>query len=190
MTTTSGNGSKKTTGALHLSNYRIFSSDETHQALEGYEWQAFDVEIVFSGDDLRNRVMTVAYCHENYYAIEDWDNSGSELTGTPWEYILDGRKLYIRECFTVSSHGEAFPVAVVAEGSGFSGWHTEKNDADGTTTSVETCSLSFYACVPVGYDGVVIGFRDSGVAWEDGMYIYDVANETTLFFRLGESRPE
>lgn len=185
VTTCYQNRSKKTIGALYLSNYRIFPSDETHQAVDGYEWRAFDVQIDFSDENAQRSGMFVKECYENYYAIEDWDSSSSELTGTPWEYLLDGKNVYSSRCYAVSYHGETFPVAIIGEGDGHSGWHTRKNEEDGTIIDVDTWSISYYVCVPTGYDGVVIGFYDGGTEWKDGMYIYDVADENTLFFRLG-----
>lgn len=177
---------KKTTGALYLSNYRIFQSDEFCRAVDGYEWRAFDVEIDFSDDNALDYGVAVSYCEENYYAIEDWDNSDSDFTGTPWEYLLDQETVVNGDCSFISFHGETMPVALLASGDGFGGWHTRTNDEDGTSIRVNTWSTSYYVCVPVGYDGVVIGFRDRGIEWEDGMYIYDVADENTLFFRLDD----
>ena len=185
VTTCHWNHGKKTTGALYLSNYRIFPSDETHPAVEGYEWRAFDLEIVFSDENAQRSGMIVNECLENYYAIEDWDSSSSELTGTPWESMLDGLNVYSSGCYAVSYHGETFPVAIIEEGDGHSGWHTIKDGKDGTTIDVDIWSVSYYVCVPTGYDGVVIGFYDGGTEWKGGMYIYDVADENTLFFRLG-----
>ena len=186
VTTCHWNHGKKATGALYLSNYRIFPSDETHPAVEGYEWRAFDVEIVFSDENAQRCGMIFKECFENYYAIEDWDSSSSELTGTAWEAMLGELNVYSSGCFAASYHGETFPVAIIVEGDGYGGWHARENDEDGTTTDVNIWSISYYVCVPTGYDGVVIGFIDGGTEWKDGMYIYDVADENTLFFRLGD----
>ena len=183
VTTCYNDKTKKTTGALFVCNYRIFPSDETHQAVDGYEWRAFDVEIEFSDENAWKYGISVGPCYENYYAIEDWDNSESDLTGTQWEYLMDVENVNGRGCYNISFHGETLPVVILLEDSGFGGWGTTY-DKDGTETRSITYSASIYVCVPVGYDGVVIGFRDSGTELKDGMYIYDVADENTLFFRL------
>lgn len=167
---------KKTTGALYLCNYRIFQSDETHRAVDGYEWRAFDVEIEFSDENANEYGWSYRGCVENYYAIEDWDNSESDLTGTQWEYLMDAENVDGGWCFNVSFHGETYQVALINEFFSKSGWVGRKY----------TASRTYYVCVPVGYDGVVIGFYDSGTEWKDGMYIYDVADENTLFFRMDD----
>ena len=40
------------------------------------------------------------------------------------------------------------------------------------------------ARTPIGYDGYVQGLYDKKTSWEDGMNIYDVADDNTLFFRM------
>lgn len=54
----------------------------------------------------------------------------------------------------------------------------------------QLCESTIYWRVPVGFDGYVLSFRDSGVAWEDGQHIYDIADENTLLFRVGAIVPE
>lgn len=178
---------KKTTGALYLCNYRIFQSNEIHQAVDGYEWRAFDVEIEFSGENAYKYGIGAVMSAENYYAIADWDNSESDLTGTQWEYLLDMENLDSGECRFVSFHGEMLPVAILWEGRRVSNWGTVYYE-DGTEKRYVTYSTSLYACVPTGYDGVVICFRDGGKERKDGLYVYDVADENTLFFRLDDQR--
>lgn len=38
--------------------------------------------------------------------------------------------------------------------------------------------------VPEGYDGTIVAVRDGRREWKDGEYIYDVADENTVFYRL------
>lgn len=162
--------SKKTTGELHICDYRIFESDESHAAVPGYEWRAFDVRITFSDDNARKSGMQVICCMENYYDIDGWDASESTAEGTQWDYLSETGTVH-----TASIHGQEQPILISMENEAYLGWVNHTN----------TYTASFYCCVPQGYDGVVIGFYDSSIPWEEGMHIYNILDENTLLFRLG-----
>lgn len=182
MTTCNSNKSKKTEGKLFLSNYRIVPSDETHPALDGYEWRLVDAQIEFSDSNAYSYGVVVRHSVENYYNIEDWDLSLRDFTGTPWEK-LNKKNAWVN-CFTVSCHGEDYPVFAGYENENWSRWQTRTNPTDGTRERYMTYTATFSACVPVGYDGVVVGFVDSGPVWADDAYIYEKDLENALFFRM------
>lgn len=182
VTTCYDDKAMKTTGALYLSNYRIVQSDETHQARDGYEWRIVDVEIEYSDSNSRKYGVVAHHCAENYYCLEDWDLSMQGLSGTTWEY-LDKENSWVN-CFTVSYHGEDYPVFAGCEEEKWSRWQGRTNPTDGTWEEYITYTSTFSACVPVGYDGVVVGFADSGLDSDDA-YIYEKDIENALFFRLG-----
>lgn len=176
------NETKKTTANLYICNYRIFESDDTHKAVDGYEWRAFDVEIDFHDENAWDYGYTWANCWENYYDIEGWDNSSSDIADTQWEYLIDQAEGY--SLHNISYHGESYPVIITQENTANDGWSLI-DYGDGNVVNHSVAHANYYACVPVGYDGVVIGFYDAAIKWEDGMYIYDLADENTLFFRMG-----
>lgn len=180
------NSSKQTVGKLYISNYRIFESDDTHAAIDAYEWRAFDVKIEFTDKNAYDYGYSCDKCRENYYDIESWDGYTTDVYGTLWEYLAG----ISDDCIisVVNYNGMDFPCAFSEENSVSSKWViTSQTDKDGNTTPVysSTWSASYYACVPKGYDGVVVGFYDSRNQWKDGMYVYDVADGNTLFFRMG-----
>lgn len=185
VTACSNDESKKTTGALYLCNYRIFQSDETHRAVDGYEWRALDVEIEFSDENFQKYGMTWNGGFIDYYDMEkseavvdmdDYDKETSGATGTPWEYLLEtADDVNVGE---ISFHGETYSIASSIENNGY---RTSWPDR----TRCVTFSASFYACVPIGYDGVVFYLVDSGIQTV-GLYPYEYADENTLFFRLDD----
>lgn len=180
------NSSKQTVGKLYISNYRIFESDDTHAAIDAYEWRAFDVKIEFTDKNAYDYGYSCDKCRENYYDIESWDGYTTDVYGTLWEYLAG----ISDDCIisVVNYNGMDFPCAFSEENSVCSKWViTSQTDKDGNTTPVysSTWSASYYACVPKGYDGVVVGFYDSRIQWKDGMYVYDIADGNTLFFRMG-----
>lgn len=173
----------KTTGELYLSDYRIFVEDETHPAVPGYEWRAFDVEISYTDRNAQSYGIQDAGCCENYYSIASWDASGSDDTaGTPWERFAEEAEL-----FTVRYRGEEWQCAIIEENPHYRGWkNVLKTNEAGVQAYIkeQIFYVSFYCCVPVGYDGVVIGFYDSSIDFPDDKHIYDVIDENTLLFRL------
>lgn len=183
VTSCYNNKSRKTTGQLNILNYRIFSSDETHPQVPGYEWRILDAEILFSDDNAFRYGITVNFCRENYYDITGWDDSETDPAGTVWEAFAESGNVY-----TVNYHGRQMPCLFSAENEGFGSWKSRTEvDAAGKTVKISEILYHVTACfcVPEGYDGVVFGFIDSSLQWDEGQYVFDVADENTLFFRMG-----
>lgn len=140
----------------------IIAPNETLQAKEGYEWRKVTTQLV--SYDAWDWGISTSYCYEDYYDIVYHDNTSvyHEETGRKtYSVIKDG---------VVYSECESFEIA--------SEWI---NDDENMTVSQ---IREFYYCIPVGYDGTVIGFRDSYLTWEEGQYIYDVDDGSTIFYRL------
>lgn len=153
---------KKTTGKATFHDYRVFDFDDTHEALDGYEWRCVKVTIVFSDENARKYGYSCGACQENYYDIQGWDNSSRHVDDYTSEY-------------TANFNGQDYDACQI-----YSKWENS-----GWVDNVVTIEVTLDARVPAGFDGVVFGLRDNSTAWEDGMYIYDVADENTLLFRLG-----
>lgn len=155
---------KQTVGKLMISNYRVFEGDETHPALEGYEWHAVSVTIRFNDENAWNYGMSVNTCRENYYDVVGWDESQSHLEEEKlFKYTVNFNGVDYTECLYDDSCKMTF-----------SEWVNKE------------CTVTFdrYIRVPVGYDGIVLGFYDSAIEWGDGQHIFDITDENTLFFRL------
>lgn len=56
-----------TTGRVIFSDYEVFSSDETHEAMEGYEWQVVTATAVFDDDNARKYGRSVTFNVDDYY---------------------------------------------------------------------------------------------------------------------------
>lgn len=161
LTTCFDDTSKKTTGELRIKQYHIFSYDDTHPYKEGYEWRFVCTELRFWGVNAQDYGYSVRTATEDYYDIEGRADSTTENNeGWSGEYIVDYQ-------------GKDYLCSFEAEKSG-GDWNSEGS----------TSTLYEYFHVPIGYDGTVIGFYDASKEWNDDMYIYDIADENTLFFRL------
>ena len=161
VTCCSGDESRTTVGKVTFSNYREF--DTALNGLEGYEWRAVHMEIAFTDENAQNYGMRVRFSHENYYDTEAWDEVHD---------ASDNSKRY-----TIHFNGTDYTECqFMFDGPGFSGWNDGVNTWEGEA----------FAIVPIGYDGIVICLRNGALTWGEGMYIYDVADEDTIFFRMDD----
>lgn len=174
------------TGEVYICNYRIINSDENHPPVEGYEWRAFDLEIAFYADLSVTSPVSFNYMLDNYYDISAWDNDSTfELAGTEWDrYAGTGVGV------VTNYHGKDYPCVLSIEGDGFiSNWYktTIYDENDNPIEMYRTnFSKSIYACVPIGFDGVVYGLKcgtnDSPTS--------EIANDDALFFRMDNTMVE
>lgn len=155
----------KTVGKLTVSGCRTFSSDASHEAKEGYEWRTLHLSIIFDDENADNYGIEIGLGWNDYYDIEGMDDSVY--------YDSDGNAI----C-TANYYGTDYTECTFFwEGQGFGEW------SGGEHNSVQF-EADIYARLPVGYDGWVITFYDPSIPWDNGIYIYDVADENTLFFRM------
>lgn len=149
----------ETVGRATITDYQTFASDDTHEAKEGYEWKTVELQIVFSDDNAWNYGIDVEDCDIDYYDIVGHDESSvDDENGTS---------------FTASWNGQNYTECRLISNGSFSGWEDQ--------TDILTINKEFL--IPVGYDGILVGIYDASMR-EGGQYIYDVANDDTLFFCL------
>lgn len=157
------NTSKTTTGHATFSDYRIVEEDADLglEKKDGYEWRIVHISVLFDDTNAWNYGMSVGNCQENYYDIEGWDGSSryDEAAG--------------RSYYMVNYNGTEYECGLIMK-NGWTDWINQ----------TATYNCDYYVQVPVGYDGVVVGLYNKQHTWEDGMYIYDIADENTLFFRM------
>lgn len=157
----------KTTCDATITNYEIVESTDTLEAREGYEWRIVDAEILIYDGNANMFGYSVATCNEDYYDIIGYDES--IVTDNEPEGGYDWAKT-----FNVTWNGEEYDCLLYMVGDS-TGWRDD---------NTVLLTKHYMYQVPVGYDGCIIGFRDSATEWEDGMHIFDVADDNTLFFRL------
>ena len=152
------------TGTVTISDYKIFESDSTHPAKEGYEWRSACVRIVFEPENARDKGIRMGRWLDDYYVAE-WSKRAVKLGA-------NGDMTY-----RVNYLGEDVEIYCVVENYKWTGWSSGKN----------TYSETLYFQVPVGYDGVTIAFMDSrtmGSAKQSNTATTKAANENCLFFRF------
>ena len=165
------NAKKKTVGELIIRNYLTSSemraTDKNSPYYlpykEGYEWKFISFDVKFGDENAWEYGWRASYCFENYYSIESWDNSRVEISDSVTELTIN---------YNEKDEVVFLKVINIRD----SGWNNK------TKETHYYVDVAFQ--VPEGYDGVVFGFRDAAIEWKDGMYIYDIADENTLLFRL------
>lgn len=156
-----------TIGKATVTEYERFDSNEDFEAFDGYEWIKMSFEILFDDDNAQQFGYMVGPAECSYYDIKNFDDSCTydEDTGV--------------STYTVNFNGQDFSECHDVWGD----WTTEgwQDDGDGTYSLITACTN--YTLVPKGYDGIVYGLYNRQITWNEGMYINDVANDDTLFFR-------
>ncbi len=162
---TCGNGEPdvEVVGHLFFYEYNIFSSDESHEAKEGYEWRTVSVKLEFSDENVLAHGAKWCTSWDDYYTIKKHDHSADAIDeeGTTYKFTVNYNGVDYEECLFIKELTH-------------SGWKGN--------TYLITYEFSFQ--VPIGYDGCVICFYHGATEWKDGDYIFDVADEDTVFFRL------
>ncbi len=136
--------SKKTiVSKVWFDNYKIFDSDETHEAKDGYEWRTVDLHIAI-GDDREYQHWKDCYeanLNGEYYQDMGWDDM-QKMTVNYYgkDYICD-------HVFTVLN-----------EERGVDRPDYKKYGWSGEQTYTFEYNEAFH--VPKGFDGMFVGFYD------------------------------
>lgn len=173
------NAEYTTVGELYICDYRIIEADETHMAVEGYEWRAIDLEISFLDDNWRNYGVAIDNVRlEDYYDIEKFDSGYFDPAGTQWEYLSAAQG------YVVNYHGVDYPVVISLENGRFNKFWRHLTAENGEKIEVEGSHFyaSVYACVPIGYDGIVFGFSTTA---EEGTPVYELNDGNLMLMRFG-----
>jgi len=152
---------KKTTGIIYPSNYRIFTSDETHEAKEGYEWRAVDFSISYDDENAQKYGWSTWCSGGDYYRSEECEANE--------RLVSEGLVQY-----TVNFHGVDYPDCLSS---------VQMNDS--------ARSVKIAVRIPVGYDGTFVAFYDgaNNRNLQEELHvtndtIFDYADENTVYFLL------
>ena len=134
--------------------------------ISGYENQTVTLTAVFSDAASNAAGFLYNYVITDFYDIESFEASFRYSEGNI-------------HTFTVNYNGQDYDKCRVSVTTGSSEW-LRKNDVYEKTVTV-TWNLT----VPQGYDGIVVGLRNSGIDNSGKYFIYEYYNETDfLLFRV------
>ena len=159
------NKEKTTVAEVTVNRYEVFDSADGYPAKDGYEWRVVEMQALFHDKNAKSYGSSTAANYEDYYTIK----------------LHDDTDVYDEETeistYSVSYHGEMME-ATVHMVSSWSGWHNE----GGRKVDIRTIRWEF--CVPKGYDGTVVAFRNAAIEWGDEDYLFDFDPADFLLFRL------
>ena len=128
-----------TNGKVTFSDYKVFDGDETHEAMDGYEWRAVTCTVVFDDDN--------AYYH-GYSGI------GPATTDYYNEAFFDNYKEK-KVSFSAAYNGIEYTGIQYDQTLLQNGWDND----------VFTYQFRNFYRVPKGYDGVVLAIYNPTVDW-------------------------
>jgi hypothetical protein len=156
-----------TSFAFTVDSYKIYPSDETHEALEGYEWRT----VAFSVEALEN----VSSLGHNIPVYPDYDNYyDTETFNATLEQVESSALLTLKH--TGNHHGKDYPEMLFQLDDSY------LDTAGGKWIYRQTVSCR----VPVGYDGIVISVGDAAMMNGEYQELYKdfYLNENTVIFRM------
>ncbi len=167
---TCGSDTTKTTVLkVSVKDYQTIASDETHEAVDGYEWKIMSIKMHLWDENAQQ------------YGINSWNYAW-------WDFYEAGPADADADTTGLFENGMAYPITWngveyadgllhIAETVG--AWEQDENGAN-YLDIVVTVSVR----VPVGYDGLV--FILENYDWEiiDGKYLHEMITDNTLMFRM------
>lgn len=156
-------------GKARFSHCRVFTSDETHEAREGYEWRIAEITVVY-GDGWNatydfNDYYNIAAL--NYSFVPDDSMEGAVYAGS----------------FTVNWNGADYTECHFALFEEMSDWIPNADPAHPDWDTVCTDTIRYEVLVPIGYDGIVCALINCGVETEN-KHLFEWDNSDSLFFRM------
>ncbi|MBR5048335.1 MAG: hypothetical protein IKX74_01615 [Erysipelotrichaceae bacterium] len=157
-----------TAGSVSVASWQVFASDETHQARNGYQWQVLTLKLKIGNEASNQYGFRYNYVICDYYDIESFSKS----------YEYDEEKQY--NTFTVNYFGKDYEdcrLRVICN----NGEWLQKG-----LSYYKNITVTFEALLPEGYDGLVVGLRDSSVSTEGKYYLNQYYEEDSfVLFRMG-----
>ncbi|MBE6126311.1 MAG: hypothetical protein E7186_08335 [Erysipelotrichaceae bacterium] len=140
-------------GTFTVVSDSVIASDETHQALNGYNWHIITMTIDM--EDPNSNEYGFLY---NYFITDFYDIAGFEMSYKANESGSNS--------FTVNYNGQDYDKCLCQSVTSSSNW-TKRNDG-----FTKTVTIVMNILIPEGYDGIVVGVRNSGLNTE-GKYLFN-----------------
>ena len=164
---------RTTMGEVIVTDYQIFDSAEGYEYKEGYEWRVATIQIRVYDDNAYYFNASASIRFEDYYTTTLHDDSGSgwQETSEDSDYFFD--------TYTLIHQGQEMEAYERYVDSGWSKWSWAEGEKRG---NIRTFTAEYH--VPVGYDGVVVGFYDSCAEPDGARYILEIDPKVCMLFRM------
>lgn len=167
VTDSNGNTLGTNTAKAWFTNYKVFESDDTHEAKEGYEWRTVEMHLAIGDDTEFDRYSwDAAYlCGCDYYEDSTENEDGTDtITYKGEEYVInapDCHEIELKKDATIPEFADKY------------GWSGE-----GASYWV----LQYEYQVPIGFDGCYVGWADYNDYLAKGEDVDAIENK--IFFRM------
>lgn len=167
---------KTTVAKVFVEDYMTISSDETHEALDGYEWKVLSLRLHFSDENAaRYSIQLGGYFWADRYEAEISEEKEDEENE-------DG---IVEDLFTTGLQQTIRWNGVEYDGSRL---HVTESLTEWMKDESGNYYIDFYvtvsARVPVGFDGFIFGLEDAAWSWTEGKYLHEVITDNSLLFCL------
>lgn len=168
------NENKTTVAKVTVEDYQTIASDDTHQALEGYEWKIMTFKILLDDENAQK----YGFMGYNYLWMNRYEDTPAEESEDDDGVIDDLFVNGVQQTF--QWNGVEYE----------DGWVHIKELNDGWQKNHETGSSYFEIMItvsvraPIGHDEFVMGFETTDWEWPEGTYLHEIITENTLLFRF------
>ncbi len=159
---------KNTVGSVFFTTGETSVTGPNGESVDGYEWIHATINLRFSDEASQVDGVRWHTTTEDYYTIMQHDDttviawSNDDEQSICKQYSVNYKGQDFNQCMSISRFTE-------------DGWSDD---------GVYAAHYDYDFCVPVGYDGTVIGVYSGAFNWEDGQYIYDVVDNSAIFYKL------
>lgn len=160
---------KTTTLKVTVENYQTIASDETHEAMDGYEWKVMAIKMRLHDENAQKfGINTWNYMWDDFY-IGKASDANENTDG-----LFENGMVYPINWNGVDYADGSLRIAETA-----GAWEKDEN-GNQYLDIVITVSVR----VPVGYDGFIFGME--GYGWEiaDGAFLHEAITDNTMLFRM------
>lgn len=171
--------SKRTVANVIVEDYQTIVSDDTHEAMDGYEWKILSLKLHFADENAPR----YSFYPGHYLWTDKFEAHISTEEDNEEDLKEDDDVIY--DLFTTG-----IPQSFQWNGVEYTdGWlHIEENLTEWKQDEGGNYYIDFYITisvrVPVGYDGFVFGLDAHDWEWTDGKYLHEVVTDNTLLFRM------
>ena len=152
-------------GTVSVAGHDSFESDESHQALKGYKWHIVTLKLTVGDENSNLYGFDYNYLITDYYNIHGFENSYRFNSDTSFN------------TFTVNFNGTDYEECICYVQTSSGQW-TKNGDI-----YQKEINVTWNLLIPEGYDGIVVGFRNSAIEIKDSDYLNDyyAAKDFVLF---------
>lgn len=125
---------ENTTAKVVFTDYKVFSGDETHEALEGYEWRSVTATVTF-------------------YADENVSKYGFKISRNIGEYYLEDNKF--------NNETKEFTVNYLGKDYSECKFDSVRTASDWMSNHTRVITDVYYIRVPIGFDGMYVYYYNT-----------------------------